>query len=76
FHPLGFMLARPIASAAEVPDPAEWFVEDKYDGICAQAHVQQGRAVLFSRGFADVSAAFPELIAALEALPGSTVLDG
>lgn len=76
FHPVDFMLARPIASAAEVVDPENWLVEDKYDGIRAQAHVAGGRAALFSRGLADVTAAFPDLEAALERLPGSAVLDG
>jgi DNA ligase-1 len=76
FRPVDFMLARPIASAAEVPDPAGWLVEDKFDGIRAQAHVADGRAALFSRGFAEVTAAFPELVAALERLPGSAILDG
>ncbi len=76
FHPADFMLARPIASAREVPDPENWLVEDKYDGIRAQAHVAGGKVVLFSRGLADVTAAFPDLEAALERLPGSLVLDG
>lgn len=76
FRPLDFMLARPIASAAEVPDPGNWLIEDKYDGIRAQAHVADGRAALFSRGFAEVTAAFPELAAALERMPGSAILDG
>lgn len=76
FQPASFMLARPIASAGEVPDPENWLVEDKYDGIRAQAHVAGGRAALFSRGLADVTAAFPDLEAALERLPGSVVLDG
>ncbi|MCS7316080.1 MAG: cisplatin damage response ATP-dependent DNA ligase [Bryobacterales bacterium] len=76
FRPLDFMLARPIASAREVPDPENWLVEDKYDGIRAQAHVAAGRAALFSRGLADVTQAFPDLAAALERLPGSAVLDG
>jgi DNA ligase-1 len=42
FHPLKFMLAT---AAADLPDvartmPEEFFVEDKFDGIRAQAHVQ------------------------------------
>jgi len=76
FRPVDFMLARPIASAAEIPDPENWLIEDKYDGIRAQAHVADGRAALFSRGFAEVTAAFPELVAALERLLGSAILDG
>lgn len=42
FHPLKFMLAT---AASDLPDvartmPEEFFVEDKFDGIRAQAHVQ------------------------------------
>src|SRR5262249_27147567 len=44
FHPLGFMLASPVESAEEglsyFPEAA---VEDKYDGIRAQAHVSGGK---------------------------------
>ncbi len=76
FHPVDFMLAKPVASAQEIPDPANWLIEDKYDGIRAQAHVEAGRAVLYTRGLAEVTAAFPELEAALMKLPGSAVLDG
>jgi DNA ligase 1 len=40
FHPLGFMLASPVESAEEgLSYFAEAAVEDKYDGIRAQAHV-------------------------------------
>src|SRR5437868_10746736 len=43
FHPLGFMLASPVESAEEgLTYFAEGAVEDKYDGIRAQAHVSQG----------------------------------
>ena len=44
FHPLGFMLASPIESAEEgLSYFAEAAVEDKYDGIRAQAHVSRRR---------------------------------
>ncbi|MGB7602220.1 MAG: ATP-dependent DNA ligase, partial [Candidatus Sulfotelmatobacter sp.] len=40
FHPLGFMLASPVESPEEgLSYFAETAVEDKYDGIRAQAHV-------------------------------------
>ena len=40
--PIGFMLASPIAYAQTYGalDGANWIVEDKYDGIRAQAHVR------------------------------------
>lgn len=42
FHPIKFMLASPVADLAEVAKqiPGEFAVEDKFDGIRAQAHVQ------------------------------------
>src|SRR6266851_7053468 len=50
FHPLGFMLASPIESAEEgLSYFAEGAVEDKYDGIRAQAHVSGGEVKFFSR---------------------------
>ncbi len=76
FHPMDFMLAKPVASLDEIEQPADWLIEDKYDGIRAQAHVADGRAVIFTRGLADVTASFPELESALQGLAGSVLLDG
>lgn len=79
FHPLGFMLASPVASAEEAFEYiAAAVVEDKYDGIRAQAHVggSPRRARLFSRTRDDVTASFPELEMPLVELPGEVVLDG
>jgi DNA ligase-1 len=76
--PLAFMLASPIAYGSEYKDlaSATWLVEDKYDGIRAQAHVTPGRVSLFSRTLNDVAASYPEVVDALRALPGSCALDG
>lgn len=76
--PLAFMLASPIAYGSEYKDlaSASWLVEDKYDGIRAQAHVTPERVSLFSRTLNDVAASYPEVVAALRALPGSCALDG
>jgi DNA ligase 1 len=76
--PIAFMLATPIAYDGAYKDLAagSWFVEDKYDGIRAQAHVTPERVSLFSRTHNDVSASYPEIVAALRALPGSLALDG
>lgn len=77
FHPIGFMLASPAEDAAEA---FEYFedarVEDKFDGIRAQAHVSGGRVRLFSRTRDDISESFPELIPWLAGLPVDVVLDG
>ncbi len=76
--PIAFMLATPIAYGSAYRELAAgaWFAEDKYDGIRVQAHVTPGRVSLFSRTLNDVSAAYPEVVAALRALPGSFALDG
>jgi DNA ligase-1 len=76
--PVAFMLAAPIAYGTDYKDlaAAAWLVEDKYDGIRAQAHVTPGRISLFSRRLNDVAASYPEVVAALRALPGSFALDG
>jgi DNA ligase 1 len=77
FHPLGFMLASPVDSPEEglsyFPEAA---VEDKYDGIRAQAHVSGGEVKLFSRTRDEITESFPELPDALAALPQDAILDG
>ena len=77
FQPVGFMLATPAAISEEIADsfPSGVFVEDKYDGIRAQAHKRGERVEIFSRTLSRVTE-FPELIAPLAALPGDFVLDG
>lgn len=78
FHPLKSMLATPASDLADIARsmPAEFFVEDKFDGIRAQAHVQEGRVVIFSRTLDEISSRFPELQAPLAALPTDVILDG
>ena len=77
FHPLGFMLASPVESADEgLSYFAEAAVEDKYDGIRAQAHVADGEVRIFSRTRDDITESFPELPPALGGLPLDAILDG
>ncbi len=77
FHPLGFMLASPAASAEEALSYFEnALVEDKYDGIRAQAHCSDGEVRIFSRTRDDITESFPELPDALSGLPGEAILDG
>jgi DNA ligase-1 len=77
FHPVGFMLASPIASAEEgLSYFAEAAVEDKYDGIRAQAHVADGIVKLFSRTRDEITESFPELPDALAGLAQNAILDG
>lgn len=77
FHPLGFMLASPIETAEEgLTYFIEAAVEDKYDGIRAQAHVCEGEVRIFSRTRDDITESFPELPPALAGLPQEVILDG
>ena len=77
FHPIGFMLATPAESAAEAFEQfPDMIVEDKYDGIRAQAHCSGGCARLFSRTMDNITSSFPELIPSLAAFPEDVVLDG
>jgi len=77
FHPLGFMLASPVASTKEgLSYCTEAAVEDKYDGIRAQAHIGGGEVRLFSRTRDEITESFPELPPALSSLPQDAILDG
>ena len=77
FHPLGFMLASPAESAG---DALAYFhnawVEDKYDGIRAQAHCSGDEVKIFSRTRDEITESFPELPEALAGLQKDVVLDG
>jgi len=76
-HPLGFMLASPVESAEEgLKYFAEAAVEDKYDGIRAQAHIADGEVKFFSRTRDEITESFPELPDALAGLPEDAILDG
>jgi DNA ligase-1 len=77
FHPLGFMLASPAQSAEEALSYFEnTLVEDKYDGIRAQAHCCGGEVHIFSRTRDEITESFPELPDALAGLPQAAILDG
>ncbi len=76
FEPTDFMLAKPLERAEDLEDPAAWCVEDKYDGIRAQVHFDQGTVRIFSRRLDDVTAAFPDIVAACAGLQGSGLIDG
>src|SRR6266403_4445380 len=77
FHPIDFMLASPVESSEEA---LRYFqnasVEDKYDGIRAQAHVSGGEVHIFSRTRDEITESFPELPMALGGLPKDAILDG
>ena len=77
FHPIDFMLASPVESTEEA---VSYFdnaaVEDKYDGIRAQAHIAGGEVRLFSRTRDEITESFPEMPPALAGLPKDAILDG
>ena len=78
FHPLKFMLASPAEDAAEIIarlGPEVW-VEDKYDGIRAQLHKRGSEVRLYSRELHDISAGYPEIVAAAGPLSWDGILDG
>jgi ATP-dependent DNA ligase len=78
FHPLKFMLATPASDLGDIERtmPGEFYVEDKFDGIRAQAHIQNGRVAIYSRTLDEISLRFPELFNPLTALPAEAILDG
>jgi ATP-dependent DNA ligase len=78
FHPLKFMLATPAADLADIARtmPDKFFVEDKFDGIRAQAHVAQDRVAIYSRTMDEITSRFPELIEPLRELPTDAIIDG
>jgi DNA ligase-1 len=65
FRPL--MLANPLEAADFAAlDPAMLRAEWKWDGIRVQIAATTGGRVLYSRGAEDISAAFPEMIGAID----------
>ncbi len=78
FHPLKSMLASPAEDATEIVarlGPEVW-VEDKYDGIRAQLHLQGGEVRIYSRELHDISSGYPEIAEAAAALGWDGILDG
>ena len=90
FHPLKFMLATPAKDNEDIEKtmPIPFRVEDKFDGIRAQAHIAPHRAhdealhgenygevrvALFSRALNEITGAFPDLGEPLAALLGIEV---
>lgn len=78
FHPIKFMLATPAADLSDIARtmPEEFFVEDKFDGIRAQAHVKDGRVSIYSRTMDEITHRFPELVGPLLSIAAEVVIDG
>jgi DNA ligase-1 len=77
FHPIGFMLATPVETAAEILSDGSGsvLVEEKYDGIRAQVHKSAAGVRVFSRTLDEI-VEFPELNVFFAKLPGELILDG
>src|SRR5918992_2117629 len=80
-RPIRFMLATPVADSGEVMRRVgdEAWIEDKYDGIRAQLHLEAGAPPgLFSRDLNDVTRSFPEIAEAATARADGAplVIDG
>jgi bifunctional non-homologous end joining protein LigD len=72
-------LIRPMLASlsTEIPSGPEWVFEEKYDGIRALAYRTKKTVRLWSRNGLDLTAGFPDIAAAVVALPGGDlVLDG
>lgn len=78
FHPIKFMLATPAADLTDIARtmPEEFLVEDKFDGIRAQAHVEPGRVAIYSRTMDEITHRFPELVDPLQSLKTDVIIDG
>lgn len=77
--PIKVMLASPEESARAIRDrltDSHLWLEDKFDGIRAQAHRQRDRVEIFSRDLKPLTAQFPEIARALSGLTEEVILDG
>jgi DNA ligase 1 len=78
FRPVNFMLAEPFATAGEIAGHfgRQVYAEFKYDGIRAQVHRSRGEVRVYSRRLEEITASFPEVVAAFARAKGEFVLDG
>ena len=77
FHPLGFMLASPAETSEDALCYFEnVLIEDKYDGVRAQAHCSGETVRFFSRTRDEITESFPELPDTLAGLTQDAILDG
>ncbi|HLA24041.1 MAG TPA: ATP-dependent DNA ligase [bacterium] len=81
FRPFRFMLADTIFTPEEAfadrpADAPPLIIEEKYDGIRAQAHWDGTHLAIFTRTLDEITPSFPELHDALRALGGRYIVDG
>jgi DNA ligase-1 len=77
FRPISVMLASPAETAADLVAafPNGALIEDKFDGIRAQAHKRASKVEIYSRTLDRVTE-FPELLEPLRSITGDFILDG
>jgi len=78
FRPLSFMLAEPIATAAEIEEHygKRVYAERKYDGVRAQVHKLGDEVRMFSRRLEDITDSFPEVRALAAKSSSDFIIDG
>ncbi|HEV2295929.1 MAG TPA: ATP-dependent DNA ligase [Tepidisphaeraceae bacterium] len=79
FHPIQFMLATPqetASDAVETMGGRAFYAEDKLDGIRAQVHKSGQRVTIFTRTMDRADESFPDIVEAIQKLPGQFLLDG
>ena len=78
FRPVNFMLAEPVATAAEIADHfgKTVYAECKYDGVRAQVHKSRETVRIYSRRLEEITSSFPEVVDAMYGINGEFVLDG
>ena len=78
FRPVNFMLAEPMATAAEVAGHFRKtaYAEYKYDGVRAQVHKSKGVVRIYSRRLEEITQSFPEIARGLAEAKGEFVIDG
>src|SRR4051812_19431839 len=77
FRPVSVMLASPVETPVDLiaSFPSGALVEEKFDGIRAQAHKRGSQVEIYSRTLDRVTE-FPELYEAIRRAPGDFILDG
>jgi DNA ligase-1 len=78
FRPVNFMLAEPLATAAEIAEHfgKKAFAEYKYDGVRAQVHRHAGEIRVYSRRLEDITPSFPEVSESFQKEGVDFILDG
>ena len=69
------MLATPTATPGVPPSGDEWVHEVKWDGVRALAETVDGGLRIYNRNQADVTVAYPEIVAGSVGLPDGLLFD-